>query len=137
MEGGEKEREGKKKKKGWKEIKIYNEFVGEIQVASRVCYFFFFLFFLPSFSSSSSATGYTARCMLCATFCVFIEACGNEKVERTCKEERDYRRHGSRAAPVHTRFVHHVENAAMALTLGTMLATMGTISRRRGEEEGT
>ena len=45
MEGGEKEREGKKKKKGWKEIKIYNEFVGEIQVASRVCYIFFFLFF--------------------------------------------------------------------------------------------
>lgn len=35
---------------------------------------------------------------------------------------------------MHTRFVHHVENAAMALTLGTMLATMGTISRRRGEE---
>lgn len=84
--------------------KNYNEFVGETQVASRVCNFFSLLL---------GDRVHRARCMLCATFRVFIEACGNEKVERTCKEERDYRSHGSQAAPVHTRFVRHVENTAL------------------------
>ena len=72
--------------------------------------------------------------MLCATFCVFIEACGNEKVETSVrKKERDYRR-GETTVVAGCTCAYAVRSSRGKCSYGTMLPTMGsTISRRRAE----